>query len=257
MYKEKIKDVFKILVLGAPGVGKTALINNYSDKPFQESTASKVGVNFFIKYEVIDGHNYTMQFWELLDEEKFGSLHTLYYKGASAIFLIFDLSEPNTFDYIKKFLSKVRKEGQLTHCPTLLIGNKLDLVLNEDKIDRKMYFEFVKQEGLLGYIETSMNNLESIIKVIPKIIQSNLKKNYQVKFLVNSKEFEEIKRFAKLSHQKQSDFIRTAIWEKIKRLKSHSTSQNSKKKEDLKERKLRTDELKKIRKLLERLENLD
>ncbi|MFW9881021.1 MAG: Rab family GTPase [Candidatus Thorarchaeota archaeon] len=257
MYKEKVKDVFKILVLGAPGVGKTTLINNYSDKPFQENTASKVGVNFFIKYEIIDGHKYTMQFWDFLDEEKFGSLHTLYYKGASAIFLIFDLSEPNTFDYIKKYLSKVRKEGQLTQCPTLLIGNKLDLVLSEDKIDREMYYEFVRQEGLLGYIETSMNNLESIIKEIPKIIQGNLKKNYQVKFLVNSNEFKEIKKFAKISHQKQSDFIRTAIWEKIKELKSPSSSQNSKKNNDSKERKLRMDELKKIRELLERLENLD
>ncbi|MFX1407033.1 MAG: Rab family GTPase, partial [Promethearchaeota archaeon] len=98
MSKVKVKDVFKILVLGAPGVGKTTLIENYSDKPFRKDIAAKVGVNFFIKQVNIDGQNYNLQFWDFFDEDKFGFLRKSFYKGASAIFFVFDLSKPETFD---------------------------------------------------------------------------------------------------------------------------------------------------------------
>ena len=137
----------------------------------------------------------------------------------------------------------------------LLIGNKLDSVENPETIDRKRYREFVKKEGLLGYIElTSMNKIDSLISHIPIIIQKALKKSYQVKFLVNSKELEDIKRFAQLSHQTQSEFIRTAIWEKIRLIDAPSIIESSTKNKDIEEEKLRSEELRRIRELLEKLE---
>lgn len=254
MSKVKFKDAFKILVLGAPGVGKSTLIEKYSDKLFQKDVAPNIGVNFFLKQITIDGHDYRLQFWDFFNEKKFGSLHTLYYKGASAIFFVFDLSKPETFDYHQKCLNKVWNEGKLNKCPVLLIGNKLDLVENEKDIDRKKYHEFVRKEGFLGYIETSIKDIDSIEKEVPNIIQSTLKKSYQVKFLVNSKELEDIKRFAELFHQKQSEFIRTAIWEKIRAMDPLSMTK-SLKREEIEEKSLRLDELKRIRELLERLES--
>lgn len=253
MSKAKFKDVFKVLVLGAHGVGKTTLIEEYSDNPLHEDIPD-IGVNFFIKQVNVDGHDYTLQFWDFSNDEKFGSLHTLYYTGASAVFYVFDLSKPETFDYHQKYLKKVWNEGRLNRCPVLLIGNKLDLIENENAIDRKKYNEFVRKEGLLGYRETSMNNIDSIKKEVPNIIQRTLKKNYQVKFLVNSKEFKNIKRFAKIANQTQSEFIRTAIWEKIRSLGALSTTQISKKDKDTEENKLHIEELKSIRKLLEKLD---
>jgi small GTP-binding protein len=250
MSKEMFKDGFKILVLGARGVGKTTLVENYSDKPFQTDVAPKVGVNFFIKQVNIDGDKYTLQFWDFFNEEKFGFLRNSFYKGASAIFYVFDLSRPETFN--EKYLKKVWNEVGLAKCPLLLIGNKLDLVENRESIDRQKYFKFVEKEGLLGYIElNSTNNIDPLIKMIPLIIQRNLGKIFQVKFLVNKREREIIKKFSKLSHQKQSEFIRTAIWEKVKSMNIQSITKNSKDKKDTEE--LRIEELKRIRELLEKL----
>ncbi len=254
MSKVKYKDIFKILVLGAPGVGKTTLIEKYADKPFHDNIP-KIGVNFFIKQVNVDGHDYTLQFWDFFNEEKFGSLHSLYYKGASAIFYIIDLSKPKTLEYHQNYIEKVWNEGKLSNCPVLLIGNKLDLVQNENEIDRKKYFEFVRKEGFLGYIElTSTNNIENLMNAIPMIIQSTLKKNYQVKFLVNSKEYKDIKRFAKLSHQTQSEFIRTAIWEKIRAIDAGTITKNLRENKYIEKSELRLNELKRIRELLESLE---
>ncbi|MFX0104764.1 MAG: Rab family GTPase [Candidatus Hodarchaeota archaeon] len=255
MSKKKFEDIFKIVVFGASGVGKTKLIEQISDKPLHEDTAPKVGVNFFIKRVNVDGHDYKLQFWNIVDDKKFGSLQKLYYTGASAVFFVFDLSRPETFNYYQTNFEEVWNQIKLDKCPVLLIGNKLDLVENLETIDREKYREFVKKEGLLGYIElTSMNKIDDLINHIPIIIQKALKKSYQVKFLVNSKELEDIKRFARLSHQTQSEFIRTAIWEKIRLIETSSIIVSSNKKKIKEENKLRLEELKKIRQLLEQLE---
>ncbi|MFX1276558.1 MAG: ADP-ribosylation factor-like protein, partial [Promethearchaeota archaeon] len=176
-----------------------------------------------------------------------------YYKGVSAIFFVFDLSQPETFESYQKLIKKAWNEGLLKKCPVLIIGNKLDLVINPKTIDRQKYREFVKKEGLLGYIElNSKGNIHPLIKEIPQIIQTNLKKNYQVKFLVNSKEFEEIRRSAKISHQTRSEFIRAAIRDKIRVL--NSQEQDLDRPQEIHEDKLRLEELKYIREVLERME---
>jgi len=257
MSKEKFKDIFKIVVFGASGAGKTTLIEQFSDEPLHEDVAPKVGVNFFIKSVNVDGHDYKLQFWNIIDDDKFGSLQTLYYTGASAVFFIFDLSRPETFDYYQTRFEKVWNQVKLDKCPVLIIGNKLDLVENLETINREKYREFVKKKGLMGYIElTSMNDIDDLIKQIPNIIQKALKKSNQVKFLVNSKELEDIKRFAQLSHQTQSEFIRTAIWEKIKLIDTPPLNEDSRKKNNIEENKLRLKELKRIRDLLERLDKV-
>ncbi|NVM37451.1 MAG: GTP-binding protein [Candidatus Lokiarchaeota archaeon] len=255
MSKEKFKEIFKIIVLGAAGVGKTTLIEQFSDKSLHEDVAPKVGVNFFIKNVNIDGHDYKLQFWDIIDDDKFGSLQTLYYTGASAVFFMFDLSRPETFDYYQTRFKEVWNQARQDKCLVLIIGNKIDLVKNLEAIDSEKYRKFVKKEGLLGYIElTSTNNIDDLLKQLPIIIQKALKKSYQVKFLVTSKELEEIKRFVRLSHQTQSEFIRTAIWEKIRLINTPSMIENSIKNKEIVKDTLRLDELKKIRELLERSE---
>ncbi|MFX0020795.1 MAG: Rab family GTPase [Candidatus Hermodarchaeota archaeon] len=255
MSKEKFKDIFKIIVLGAAGVGKTTLIEQFSDESRHKDIAPKVGVNFFIKNVKIDGHDYKLQFWDIIDDDKYGSLQTLYYTGASAVFFIFDLSRPETFDYYQTRFKKIWNQIRRDKCPVLMIGNKLDLVENLEEIDKEKYFKFVKNEGLMGYIElTSTDNIDALLNQLPIIIQKALKKNIQVKFLVTNKELEEIKKFARYSHQTQSEFIRTAIWDKIRRLNESSVVKSSKNNNSMELEKLRVTELKKIRKLLEKLD---
>ncbi|MFX1569980.1 MAG: Rab family GTPase [Promethearchaeota archaeon] len=256
MSKENYEEMIKIIVIGAAGVGKTALIESFSDKSLYKDTAPKTGVNLFIKKVNIEGNDYKLQFWDIVDDDKFGSLQTIYYTGASVVLYIFDLSRPETFDYFQTRFKDIWTQVKQDKCPVLVIGNRLDLVENPEIIDREKYRNFVKDEGLIGYIElNSTNNIDSLINQLPIIIQKALKKSIQVKFLVTSKELEEIKRFAKRSHQTQSEFIRTAIWEKIKSINSPSKTENSLKEELLKEI-LRLEELKKIRELLERQEKL-
>ncbi len=88
-------------------------------------------------------------------------------------------------------------------------------------------------------------------------VKEALKKKNQVKFLVNDEELADIKKYVSISHQTQSEFIRTAIWEKIRLIDTPSMSESSKKDQDMQESKLRYEELKRIRESLERLEKQD
>ncbi|MFW9969272.1 MAG: GTP-binding protein [Candidatus Odinarchaeota archaeon] len=255
MSKDKFKNIFKIVVIGANKSGKTTLIEQFSDISLHENAAPKVGVNFYTKNVTIDNHDYKLQFWDIIDDEKFGSLQTLYYTGASAIFFVFDLSKPETFEYYQTHFKEVWHQAKLDKCPILLIGTNLDSVENQEAIERKKYRQFVKKESLLGYIElNSTTNIDKLLKTFPILIQNALKKTYQVKFLVNSKELNGIKNYSKLSHQTQSEFIRTAIWEKIRSMEASPIIRNSIKNKDMKKAELRLDELRKIRESLERLE---
>jgi small GTP-binding protein len=318
MDNEKFKDVFKILILGAEGVGKTSLIEQYSDKLFEKDGAPIVGVNFFIKHVEIDGHDYKLQFWDFANDEKFESFHTLYYTGASAVLFVFDLSRPETFEYHKVCLKKIWKYVNLNRWPLLLIGNNFDLIKNTELATRKNYQEFAEREGLMGYIETSLDNIDTLQEEFPKLIKEIiarrslypkrspgktkrdvygelkntaipdhiqgrllekpdqeelrtrqiekhkrmeeleklkevLKKTNQVKFLVDDEELNDIKRFAQLSHQTQSEFIRTAIWEKIRTIDPTLIARTSEEDKNTEENNLRLDELKRIRELLEDL----
>jgi len=315
MSEEDLDDLFKIIVLGASGVGKTTIMEQYAEKVFEEHRTLKMGVNFFIKQVKVNEYNYKLQFWDFIHNKQFEAFHHLYASGASAVFFIFDLSRPETFEYHKTYLKNIWWQINLNRAPLLLIGNKFDTIENQEKIDRKKYREFVRKEGLYGYIETSTENISELEEKIPNLIRQivylkssygkhrsintrarvfkeikqkaipshiegkylkeidnavlkererekfyrmeelqkvkeALKKTQQVKFLVDEKELDVIKKYAQLSHQTQSAFIRTAIWEKIKSIGTSSKTDNS---NEIEVDKLRLEELIKIRELLGRL----
>ncbi|MFX0006797.1 MAG: GTP-binding protein [Promethearchaeota archaeon] len=315
MSEEYLDDLFKIIVLGASGVGKTTIMELYAEKVFEEQRTQKMGVNFFTKQLKINEDNYKLQFWDFISNKQFEKFHQLYASGASAVLFVFDLSRPETFDYHKVCLKNIWWQINLNRAPLLLIGNKIDTVGSQGKIERKKYREFVIKEGIYGYIETSTNDISQLEEKIPSLVkqivylksfygkqrprntrakvikeikeqaipshiegkflkeidiavleererekihrmeelekvEEALKKTQQVKFLVDEKELDFIKKYAQLSHQTQSEFIRTAIWEKVK-LIDHSFEIDN-----LNERtedSLRLDELIRIRELLGKL----
>jgi hypothetical protein len=111
------------------------------------------------------------------------------------------------------------------------------------------YLEKPDEEELRAREIEKKRRKEELIKV-----EKSLKKNQQVKFLVDINELADIKRYAQLSHQTQSEFIRSAIWEKIRLFQSESENESLEKHKEIPENKLSLDELKKIRMILERLE---
>ncbi|KAJ5960708.1 uncharacterized protein N7479_007858 [Penicillium vulpinum] len=125
----------KIVVLGAQGVGKTALVERYCTNTFNPAAASTIGASFVTK-RVLDSTSDTivrLQIWDTAGQERFRSMSRLYYRGAQAVLLCYDITNNNSFQEMAGWLSELRKnitpsddgtESLIIH----VVGTKSDIV---------------------------------------------------------------------------------------------------------------------------------
>jgi small GTP-binding protein len=129
--------VFKVVVVGEGGVGKTSLILRYTQDRFLGEYITTIGTNFAVKTLNIDSQQVKLQLWDLGGQAQFMRIRSFYYPGARAAILVYSVEDRKSFDVIPKWAKEVK--GVCGEIPLTLLGNKIDL---EDKRRVK------KEEGL-------------------------------------------------------------------------------------------------------------
>ena len=124
--------IFKVIVAGAGGVGKTALIERYVTGSFIEDHKMTIGAQFSVKDVTLDdGEHVRMQLWDFAGEERFRFVLGDYCRGASGAFICYDVSDYATFEQLPEWIGIIRKHAGMV--PIILVGNKYDL--NEHEVD--------------------------------------------------------------------------------------------------------------------------
>ena len=165
--------LFKLLIIGDSGVGKSCLLLRFSDDIFTDSFISTIGVDFKIKTVEIDGVKIKLQIWDTAGQERFRTITSSYYRGAHGIIVVYDVTDHKSFDNITKWLKEIDTFAGPT-VQKLLVGNKCDLV-NE----RNVSVEEGKAlaEGLkVPFVETSAKNstnVEQAFLMMAKDIKDN------------------------------------------------------------------------------------
>jgi len=119
--------LFKILLIGDSGVGKSALLLRFSDNMFTDSYISTIGVDFKIRTVELDGKVVKLQIWDTAGQERFRTITSSYYRGAHGIIVVYDVTETETFRNVQQWMSEIgRYAGESV--AKLLVGNKCDLV---------------------------------------------------------------------------------------------------------------------------------
>lgn len=169
----------KILLVGPAAVGKTSLIQRFIKSRFASDYKLTVGVDILTKeVEYEPGKLATLSIWDIGGQERFSFIRTTFYKGASGVLLVFDLSRAATWDSIKNWLAETRQfAGKV---PFVLIGNKADLIGEVGEVvDRDECRRFAEEQGSI-YIETSakdgQNVDESFLELTRRIVQSHQQK---------------------------------------------------------------------------------
>jgi small GTP-binding protein len=173
---EKTKTFgFKLLVLGAPAVGKTSLIRRFTTGKFSETYSKTLGADFLIKF--VDYPEKSMrvllQIWDLAGDARFQFIRRDYYQEAQGALLVYDVTRPNTFLELRK-----THENLLSYCgkvPCIVIGNKIDL---EDQ--RKVSLEEGEQvanELNFEFFETSAKSAENVETAFRRISDLIIEKN--------------------------------------------------------------------------------
>ena len=144
--------IYKIILVGDSGVGKTCLLSMYV-KGMCGPTIPTIAVEFCTKdIELEDGVKVKVQLWDTAGQERFKSLAMTYYRKAYGILLLFDVTKRSSFIACKNYLEEVRINSD-KNCVIYLIGNKIDLS-NERQITSNEANNFAKKENI-RYIETS------------------------------------------------------------------------------------------------------
>ena len=127
---EEYDYLFKSIVVGDGGVGKTALTLRFSKGFFTEDYKMTIGVDFHVKTISIDTFEgpikCKLQLWDTGGQERFSSIRPMYYRGSLGTILVFDLTNSASFEHLPQWIEEVRANIK-ADIPVLLVGNKSDL----------------------------------------------------------------------------------------------------------------------------------
>ena len=157
----KYEYIFKIILIGSSGVGKSSILQRYIQKTFNDSYASTIGVDFFMKSINIGEKTIKLQLWDTAGTEKFRSITTGYYRGADAAFVVFDLSSKTSFKAVSEWIENYYKyKNPDSEKNVVLIGNKVDLV-DKREVTQEEAENYVKDNNIF-YFETSAKEGKNI-----------------------------------------------------------------------------------------------
>jgi small GTP-binding protein domain len=160
------KQMYKVIVLGDAGVGKTALLNRYVNERFTQFYRSTVGADFMSKDLRYDDRNITLQIWDTAGQERFQSLSGAFYRGSDCCILAFDITNTDSFahldDWRDGFLATVSPKDP-NKFPFILVGCKSDLA-EERVVSLEDAQEWCKNHGNIPYFEVSAKENINVTK---------------------------------------------------------------------------------------------
>ncbi|XP_047315005.1 ras-related protein RIC1 [Impatiens glandulifera] len=123
--------LFKLLLIGDSGVGKSCLLLRFADDSYLDSYISTIGVDFKIRTVEHEGKSIKLQIWDTAGQERFRTITSSYYRGAHGIIVVYDVTEQESFNNVKQWLSEIDRYAN-ENVNKLLVGNKCDLEENRE-----------------------------------------------------------------------------------------------------------------------------
>ncbi|CAO2829893.1 ras-related protein RABA2a-like [Amaranthus tricolor] len=164
---EEYDYLFKVVLIGDSGVGKSNLLSRFTRNEFCLESKSTIGVEFATRTLQVEGRNVKAQIWDTAGQERYRAITSAYYRGALGALLVYDVTKPTTFDNVSRWLKELRDHAD-ANIVIMLIGNKTDLkhlraVATEDAQS------FAEKEGL-SFIETSALEATNVEKAFQTIL---------------------------------------------------------------------------------------
>jgi len=151
--------LFKLLLIGDSGVGKSCLLLRFADDTYTESYISTIGVDFKIRTIELEGKTVKLQIWDTAGQERFRTITSSYYRGAHGISVVYDVTDQESFTNVKQWMQEIDRyatEG----VNKLLVGNKSDMA-DKKVVEYTVAKEFADSLGI-PFLETSAKNATNV-----------------------------------------------------------------------------------------------
>eukprot|EP01023_Acetabularia_acetabulum_P037403 TRINITY_DN35452_c0_g1_i1.p2 TRINITY_DN35452_c0_g1~~TRINITY_DN35452_c0_g1_i1.p2 ORF type:complete len:205 (+),score=42.53 TRINITY_DN35452_c0_g1_i1:213-827(+) len=170
---ENIDHLFKILLVGDSGVGKSAILLRFANDKFEEQMASTIGVDFKLKYMEVNGKRIKLTIWDTAGQERFRTLTSSYYRGAQGIIFVYDVCNKDSFSNLGNlWLREVNQYSTVPDAVKLAVGNKIDLEESR-QVSKKEGQIFSRSNGCL-FVETSAKTNVAVAQAFEELIQKIL-----------------------------------------------------------------------------------
>ena len=117
--------LFKLLLIGDSGVGKSCLLLRFADDTYTESYISTIGVDFKIRTIELDGKTIKLQIWDTAGQEQFRTITRSYFRGAQGIVLVYDITDRGTFNSVRSWMAQIADHAD-AQVNRVLVANKSD-----------------------------------------------------------------------------------------------------------------------------------
>lgn len=171
--------LFKLLLIGDSGVGKSCLLLRFADHTYTESYISTIGVDFKIRTIDLDGKTIKLQIWDTAGQERFRTITSSYYRGAHGIIVVYDVTDSESYNNVKQWLNEIERYA-MENVNKLLVGNKCDLN-QKRQVDFDTAKDFADKLDI-PFLETSAKaatNVEKAFLTMAAEIKKNMSKQPQ------------------------------------------------------------------------------
>ncbi|CEF61026.1 Small GTPase superfamily and Ran GTPase family and Small GTPase superfamily, Rho type and Small GTPase superfamily, Rab type and Small GTP-binding protein domain and Small GTPase superfamily, Ras type and Small GTPase superfamily, ARF type and P-loop containing nucleoside triphosphate hydrolase domain-containing protein [Strongyloides ratti] len=151
--------LFKLLLIGDSGVGKSCLLLRFADDTYTESYISTIGVDFKIRTIELEGKTIKLQIWDTAGQERFRTITSSYYRGAHGIIVVYDTTDQESFNNVKQWLQEIDRYA-CENVNKLLVGNKCDLT-EKRAVEESTAREYAEQLGI-PFLETSAKDSKNV-----------------------------------------------------------------------------------------------
>lgn len=165
--------LFKFLVIGRAGSGKSCLLHQFVENKFKDDSSHTIGVEFGSKIVAVGGKSIKLQIWDTAGQERFRAVTRSYYRGAAGALLVYDVTSRDSFNVLTNWLNDARTLASPNIC-VLLVGNKRDL----DETREVTFLEASRfaQENDMMFLETSAKTGENVEEAFLKCCKTILVK---------------------------------------------------------------------------------
>ena len=123
---EEYDYLFKVVLIGESGVGKSNLLSRFTRNEFCLESKSTIGVEFATRSIQVDGKTIKAQIWDTAGQERYRAITSAYYRGAVGALLVYDISKHQTYEKVERWLKELRDHAD-ANIIIMLVGNKSDL----------------------------------------------------------------------------------------------------------------------------------
>lgn len=164
--------LFKILLIGDSGVGKSSLLTRFVDNSFNYAYLSTIGVDFAIKTLTCNNKKCKFQIWDTAGQERFRSITTSYYRGAKGMIVVYDITNKESFNSISKWISDINNLCN-REINIIIVGNKIDCQ-NDRQVTNTNINDFINNTKYI-HMEVSAKTGTGVNLIFKKLAEELIK----------------------------------------------------------------------------------